>query len=218
MLFRSDSATYSGLLDWGLRMVVLLALPCAVALLVFPTALVSVLFHYGAFDALAVQKTSTALMGYGVGLMGLVGVKILAPGFYARQDIRTPVKIAIVVLVLTQLMNLVLVPVLGHAGLALSIGLGALINATWLFVGLRRNGSYTPAPGWGVFALRVVFATALLGALLAWGAQAIDWVGLRAQPWVRIGWVAAFLGSSALLYFGALAATGLRLREFVRRG
>ncbi len=215
---KGDATTYSGLLDWGLRMVVLLALPCAVALLVFPTALVTVLFHYGAFDAFAVQKTSTALMGYGVGLMGLVGVKILAPGFYARQDIRTPVKIAVVVLVLTQLMNLLLVPMFGHAGLALSIGLGALINATWLFFGLRRNGSYTPAPGWGVFALRVVFATALLGALLAWGAHTIDWVGLRAQPWVRIGWVAAFLGGSALLYFGALAATGLRLREFVRRG
>jgi putative peptidoglycan lipid II flippase len=215
---KGDAATYSGLLDWGLRMVVLLALPCAVALLVFPQALVAVLFHYGAFDALALQKTTTALMGYGVGLMGLVGVKILAPGFYARQDIRTPVKIAVVVLVLTQLMNLMLVPWLGHAGLALSIGLGALINATWLFVGLRRNGSYTPLPGWGVFVLRVLLATTLLGALLAWGAQAIDWVGLRAQPWVRIGWVAAFLGGAALLYFGALAATGLRLREFIRRG
>ncbi|KNZ33029.1 MAG: membrane protein [Methylibium sp. NZG] len=215
---QGDAATYSGLLDWGLRLVLLLALPCAVALMVFPTALVAVLFHYGAFDALALQKTATALMGYGVGLMGLVGVKILAPGFYARQDIRTPVKIAIVVLVLTQLMNLALVPVLGHAGLALSIGLGALVNAGWLFVGLRRNGAYTPLPGWGAFALRVLFATALLGALLAWGAQALDWVGLRTQPWVRIGWVAAFLGGSALLYFGALAATGLRLREFVRRG
>ena len=215
---KGDAATYSGLLDWGLRMVVLLALPCAVALLVFPTALVAVLFHYGAFDAVALQKTATALMGYGVGLMGLVGVKILAPGFYARQDIRTPVKIAVAVLVLTQLMNLALVPWLGHAGLALSIGLAALVNAGWLFVGLRRNGAYTPSPGWGVFALRVLLATVLLGALLAWGAQAVDWIGLRERPWVRIGWVVALLGGSALLYFGALAATGLKLREFVRRG
>ena len=215
---KGDAATYSGLLDWGLRMVVLLALPCAVALVVFPKALVAVLFHYGAFDALALQKTTTALMGYGVGLMGLVGVKILAPGFYARQDIRTPVKIAVVVLVLTQLMNLVLVPVLGHAGLALSIGLGALINATWLFLGLRRSGAYTPLPGWGMFAARVLLASALLGTLLAWGAHAVDWVGLREQPWLRIGWVAVFLGASALLYFGTLAATGLKLRQFVRRG
>jgi putative peptidoglycan lipid II flippase len=215
---QGDAVTYSGLLDWGLRMVVLLALPCAVALVVFPKALVAVLFHYGAFDALALQKTTTALMGYGVGLMGLVGVKILAPGFYARQDIRTPVTIAVVVLGLTQLMNLVLVPVFGHAGLALSIGLGALVNAGWLFVGLRRSGAYTPLPGWGMFAFRVLLASTLLGALLAWGATAVDWVGLRDRPWVRIGWVAAFLGGSALLYFGTLAATGMKLRQFVRRG
>ena len=127
-------------------------------------------------------------------------------------------KIAVAVLVLTQLMNLALVPWLGHAGLALSIGLAALVNAGWLFVGLRRNGAYTPSPGWGVFALRVLLATVLLGALLAWGAQAVDWIGLRERPWVRIGWVVALLGGSALLYFGALAATGLKLREFVRRG
>ena len=215
---KGDAVTYSGLLDWGLRMVVLLALPCAVALVVFPQALVAVLFHYGAFSDVAVQKTTTALMGYGVGLMGLVGVKILAPGFYARQDIRTPVKIAVVVLVLTQLMNLALVPLLGHAGLALSIGLGALINATWLFVGLRRSGAYAPLPGWGVFALRVLLASALLGALLAWGAHKVDWIGLREQPWRRIGWLAAYLGGAALLYFGTLAATGLKLRQFVRRG
>ena len=215
---KGDSTTYSGLLDWGLRMVLLLALPCAVALVVFPKALVAVLFHYGAFNELALQKTTTALMGYGVGLMGLVGVKILAPGFYARQDIRTPVKIALAVLALTQLMNLVFVPLLGHAGLALSIGLGALINATWLFAGLRRSGAYRPLPGWGVFTLRVVLASVLLGALLGWGAQTIDWVGLREHPWVRIGWVTAFLGGAALLYFGTLAATGLKLRQFGRRG
>jgi putative peptidoglycan lipid II flippase len=215
---KNDAATYSGLLDWGLRLVLLLALPCAVALVVFPEALVAVLFHYGHFDDLALRQTTTALMGYGVGLMGLVGIKILAPGFYARQDIRTPVKIAVAVLVLTQLMNLALVPLLGHAGLALSIGLGALVNATWLFVGLRRCNAYTPLPGWGVFALRVFMASALLGALLAWGAHTVDWVGLRAHPWTRIGWLSAYLGGAAVLYFATLLATGLNLRQFIRRG
>ena len=212
-----DGRNYSGLLDWGLRLVVLLALPCAVALVVFPKALVAVLFHHGAFDDLAVRMTSLALMGYGVGLMGLVGVKILAPGFYARQDIRTPVKIAVAVLVLTQLMNLLFVPFLGHAGLALSIGLGALVNATWLFVGLRRSGAYTPLPGWRAFMLRVLLASALLGVLLAWGAHSVDWIGLRGQTWTRIGWLSVYLGGAALLYFGTLAATGLKLRQFVRR-
>ncbi len=213
-----DSARYSGLLDWGLRLTLMLALPCAVALLLFAQPMVAVLFHRGAFQASDVQHTVTALMGYGVGLMGLVGVKILAPGFYARQDIRTPVRIAIVVLILTQLMNLVTVPFLGHAGLALSIGLGALINAGWLLVGLRRSGGYEPEPGWWSFAWRVLFATALLGAVLAGAARAVDWLALQTHPWQRAGWLALSLGAAALVYFTALLACGVRLRQFAQRG
>jgi putative peptidoglycan lipid II flippase len=213
---RGDDAHYAGLLDWGLRLVLLLALPCAVALLLFAKPLVAVLYHYGAFSARDVGQTVTALMGYGVGLMGLVGVKILAPGFYARQDIRTPVKIAVVVLIAVQAMNLVFVPWLGHAGLALSIGLGALVNAAWLFAGLRKRGLYRPSPGWGGFALRVLLATVALGALLWWADRRIDWLG--SAGFVRAGWVAAVLGAAAALYFGVLLLCGLRPRQFMRRG
>lgn len=215
---RGDTVAYSGLLDWGLRLVLMLALPCAVALVVFPQALVSVLFHRGAFTADDVYQTVRALQGYGVGLMGLIAIKILAPGFYARQDIRTPVRIAVVVLVLTQVLNAVFwffVPSLGHAGLALSIGIGALVNALWLFVGLRRSGAYTPSPGWGPFALRVAVATGLLTALLWWGARHVDWIGL--PGWTRVGWLTALLAGAAVLYFGSLMAMGLKLRQFVRR-
>jgi putative peptidoglycan lipid II flippase len=215
---RKDAQAYSGLLDWGLRLVLMLALPCSVALLVFPNALLAVLLQRGAFDAAAVQQTATALMGYGVGLLGLVGVKILAPGFYARQDLRTPVKIAIAVLVLTQVMNAIFVPFLGHAGLALSISLGAMINATWLFIGLRRVGAYTPEPGWGGFSLRVFAATALLGGLLFWAERSVDWVGLVDHQAQRIGWLALCLGGAAALYFGALRVSGLKLQQFMRRG
>jgi putative peptidoglycan lipid II flippase len=213
---RGDTAQYAGLLDWGLRLVLLLALPCAVALLVFPQPLVAVLYHYGAFTPRDVAQTVTALMGYGVGLMGLIAVKILAPGFYAQQDIRTPVKIAIVVLIAVQAMNVVFVPWLGHAGLALSIGLGALVNATWLFVGLRRRGAYTPSPGWGGFALRVLAATLALGGVLAWAARHIDWIG-TAGP-LRAALLAAVLAGAAALYFAVLFALGLRPRQFMRRG
>ena len=215
---RNDAQAYSGLLDWGLRLVLMLALPCAVALLVFPKALLAVLLQRGAFDAAAVQQTANALMGYGVGLMGLVGVKILAPGFYARQDTRTPVKIAIVVLVLTQLLNLVFVPWFGNAGLALSVSLGAMVNALWLFIGLRRVGAYTPEPGWRGFAARVFVASALLGALLFWAERRIDWVGLVNHQGQRIGWLVLCLGGAALLYFGTLLASGLKLQQFMRRG
>jgi putative peptidoglycan lipid II flippase len=213
---RGDAAQYAGLLDWGLRLVLLMALPCAVALIVFPQPLVAVLYHYGAFTPRDVAQTVTALMGYGVGLMGLIAVKILAPGFYARQDIRTPVKIAVVVLMAVQAMNLVFVPWLGHAGLALSIGLGALVNATWLFFGLRRRGAYTPSPGWGGFALRVLVATAALGGLLGWAARHIDWIGI-AGP-LRAALLAAVLAGAATLYFAVLFALGLRPRQFMRRG
>lgn len=213
-----DAARYSALLDWGLRLTLMLALPCAVALLVFAEPMVAVLFHRGAFQAIDVHNTVTALMGYGVGLMGLAGVKILAPGFYARQDVRTPVRIAIVVLILTQLMNLATVPWLGHAGLALSIGLAALINAAWLLIGLRRCGAYRPEPGWAGLALRVVIATALLGAVLVVAARRVDWIGLQSAPWERAGWLGLSLGGAALLYFSALALGGIRIEQFAQRG
>ena len=215
---RNDVPGYSGLLDWGLRLALVLALPCSVALLVFPDALLATLFHRGAFTAEAVRQSALALMGYGAGLLGIIGVKILAPGFYARQDMRTPVRIAVTVLILTQCLNLLFVPYLRHAGLALSIGLGAVVNAAWLFIGLRRAGWYTPAPGWLGFGLRVLVATALLGGLLGWGAHAFDWIALGAHEGRRIGLMAAFLGGAALLYFAVLAAMGIRLRHFMRRG
>jgi putative peptidoglycan lipid II flippase len=216
---RGDAAAYSGLLDWGLRVVLVMALPCAVALVLFPTPLLAVLFHYGAFTSADLAQTARALTGYGVGLMGLVGVKVLAPGFFARQDTRTPVKIAVVVLVVTQLLNALFVGVLGlgHAGLALSIGLGALVNAGWLLLGLRRRGVYTPAPGWGGFVLKVLVASALLGLLLWWANQALDWAALRATPGLRVAWLAGVLAASAVLYFGLLAALGLHPRQFMRR-
>jgi putative peptidoglycan lipid II flippase len=214
---KGDTERYSALLDWGLRLVVLLALPCALALLVFPQPLVAILYHYGAFTAEDVRQTVIALMGYGAGLMGLVAIKVLAPGFYAKQDIRTPVRIAITVLVLTQGLNVVFVPWLGHAGLALSIGLAALVNATWLLIGLRQRGSYQPSPGWLGFGLRVVAGCAVMAAGLAWAAQAIDWIGLRAQPGVRVAVLAGVLAAAAGVYFGVLRLAGLDLRQFARR-
>jgi len=158
-----------------------------------------------------------AVMGYGVGLMGIVGVKVLAPGFYARQDLRTPVRIAVMVLIATQLMNLAFVPLLGHAALALSIGLGALLNAGWLLRGLLKLGVYRPVPGWGGFAARVGLACVALGGALAWAARAIDWIGLQAHPLQRAGLMAGVLGGVALLYFGVLGALGLKLRQFARK-
>lgn len=212
-----DADRYSAMLDWGLRLVVLLAVPCAIALLTFAQPLVAALFHYGAFTARDVQMTSWALMGWGVGLLGIVAVKVLAPAYYASQDIRTPVRIAVAVLVFTQLLNLMLVPQLQHAALALSIGIGALVNALWLLLGLLRRGSYRPLPGWGRFALQVVAAAALLTIFLLWASDAWDWTRLQGQPWLRIGLLAGLILGAALVYLGAVWAAGLRFRQFLRR-
>lgn len=212
-----DPDRYSGMLDWGLRLVVLLSVPSAVALLVFSQPIVATLFHYGAFQDNDVRQVSLALAGYGLGLLGLVAIKVLAPGFYASRDMRTPVRIAIVVLVLTQLLNIALVPWLKHAGLALSIGLGALVNAGWLLVGLKRRGSYRPTPGWGMFCLQVLAGTALLAVFLTWAAHAFPWVQWRAQPWLRAGALGGLLAAGAAIYFLALVIAGVKLRQFVTR-
>jgi putative peptidoglycan lipid II flippase len=214
---KGDQLEYAAMLDWGLRLVVLLALPCAAALLTFSQPLVSVLYHYGAFTDHDVRQTTLALTGYGVGLLGLVAIKVLAPGYYASQDIKTPVKIAVVVLCFTQALNVVLVPYLAHAGLALSIGLGALLNALWLLVGLVKKGSYKPLPGWGMFGAKVLVATLLLAGFLFVVTQQFDWLAGRQQVWVRLGVMALVLAVSFTLYFGSLRLSGLRLKSFVRR-
>jgi putative peptidoglycan lipid II flippase len=206
---------YSALLDWGLKWVLLLCTPFALALLLFAKPLVSVLYHYGAFRAQDVEQTALALTGYGVGLMGLVAIKVLAPGFYAAQDTRTPVRIAIGVLVFTQLMNLVLVPTLAQAGLALSIGLGAMLNAACLWYFLNRSGRYTPQAGWPRLVWQVALASAVVGVFLFWCAHHWDWVALKELPLQRVILMAGVLGFCALLYAGVLALLGLKVRALM---
>ena len=213
---RNDGVEYSAMLDWGLRLVVLLAVPAALGLGLFAKPLVAVLYHYGAFSDSDVQRVALALANYGVGLVGLVAIKVLAPGFYAHHDTRTPMRIGVAVLIFTQLMNIILVPLLQHAALTLTISLGALLNALWLLIGLRRRGSYQPLPGWGAFSIRVMLASALMGAALWWLSGHVAWIALRSQPWLRIGLLAAALAGAALIYFGALLASGLKLRAMLR--
>jgi putative peptidoglycan lipid II flippase len=212
-----DAQAYSGMLDWGLRMVVLLALPCAVALLVFAEPLVAVLYHYGRFSPHDAAQTVRALQGYGVGLLGLIAIKVLAPGFYARQDVRTPVRIAVVVLVITQGLNAAFVPWLGHAGLALSIGLAAMINAAWLLIGLLRAGAYRPSAGWRWFLLRVLLACGVLAGGLELANRHLDWLALQAMPWARASWLGLIVAAAAAVYFSALRLLGLRWWAFMRR-
>jgi putative peptidoglycan lipid II flippase len=205
---------YARLLDWGLRLIFLLALPAAVGLGLLAEGIVSVLFQGREFTAVDVHQTAVAVVGYAIGLLGLIAVKILAPGFYAQKDIRTPVKIAVTVLIATQVANLVLVPLFAHAGLALSVSLGACANALALFIGLKRRGVYSPRTGWSGFLLRLAIALLVLAAAL-WLAQLrIDWTALQATPWWRAGLLAVIITAGAAIYFAALLAMGFRLNDF----
>jgi putative peptidoglycan lipid II flippase len=210
-----DTAEYSALLDWGLRLTFLLALPAALGLATLALPMIATLFNHGQFTADAAANSARPLVAYSTCLVGIILVKILAPAFYARQDIRTPVRIAVGVLIATQLMNLVFVPHFKVAGLALSIGLGACLNAGFLYWGLRRRAIYTPAPGWPVFYLKLAIALALMGAVAVMGAAQVDWLG-RTPSWQRVIALAAVIGACAAAYFGALFALGFRLRDFKR--
>ncbi len=212
-----DQDKYSGLLDWGLRLVVVSSVPSALALLIFAKPLVATLFHYGAFTDRDVVQVSLALACYGVGLLGLVAIKVLASGFFAAQDTRTPMLIALAVLVITQVLNYFLVPIFQHAALTLSISIGALVNALWLLVGLIRRGSYQPLPGWGLFVLQVVAASALLALFLMWAGHAVPWIELKSDGFKRIGALALAVTAGAAIYFIALWAAGLKLRALLRR-
>jgi putative peptidoglycan lipid II flippase len=185
------------MLDWGLRIVVLLAVPCAVALLTFAKPLVATLFHYGKLADSDVGQIAVALAGYGAGLLGLVAIKVLAPGYYASQDIRTPVKIAIVVLVITQLLNACWCRSSTTRGWPCRSAWG-LVNALWLLIGLVRRG-YQPQPGWSRFALQVVAASALLAVLLP-GAR-ITLTGWPARPQRPAGAVVAGADGGAAVVF-----------------
>ena len=213
----ANHAEYSRLLDWGLRMTVLLALPAAAALAVLALPLIATLFQYGRFGAEDAAMTRQALVAYSAGLLGLILVKILAPGFYARQDVKTPVKIGLWTLVLTQAMNFAFVGVLKHAGLALAIGLGACLNAALLYVSLRRKNIFEPQPGWPAFLLKVAASVAFMAVVLFTTMGEASW-WLDAAWSQRVAATAGLVILGAATYAGCLLAFGLRLRDFARQG
>jgi putative peptidoglycan lipid II flippase len=209
---------YSKLLDWGLRLCLLLALPSAIALAIISEPLIASLFQYGKFTAEDTLMTQRALIAYSLGLVGIILVKILAPAFYAQQNIKTPVRIGLVTLLATQAMNVLFVFVipLAHAGLALAIGLAACLNAALLYWQLRKRDMFQPQPGWALFAGKLLLALLAMAAALlvvmqqlpAWGDSSMLWRLLRLGMLVGVGLAA---------YFAVLAMLGFRVRHFSRR-
>lgn len=209
---------YSRLLDWGLRLCCLLVLPCALALALLAEPLTVSLFQYGQFSGHDAQMTQRALMAYSVGLLGLILIKVLAPGFYARQNIRTPVRIAMFTLAMTQVMNVLFVFVipLAHAGLALAIGLAACLNAGLLYWRLRAHDLFQPQPGWGRFLAKLVLAVLAMVAVLL-GVMQVMPAWDQGGMLLRFARLGVLVGAGVIAYFGMLAVLGFRVRDFARR-
>jgi putative peptidoglycan lipid II flippase len=206
---------YSRLLDWGLRVTLILALPAAAALAVLAIPLIATLFQYGRFSAEDAWMTRQALVAYSVGLVGMILVKILAPGFYARQNVVTPVKIGVATLIATQAMNLAFIGPLKHAGLALAIGLGACLNAGLLYRYLRAHRIFTPQSGWGSFSARTAVAVAVMALVLHYAMGSADW-WLAAGGQAKLGALAGLVLLGAAAYGACLFTMGFRLHHFSR--
>ena len=210
---------FAATLDWSLRWVWLVILPAAVGLFVLAGPLLVTLFQRGAFTAGDAVMARLSLMAYAFGILGFALVKVLAPGFYARQDTRTPVRIGIIALCSNMALNVVfVVPWLwsgqpgAHAGLALATSVAAFINAGLLYLGLKRAGVLWMQPGWWPFLARVVVATAAMGVAVAWFAGSlVEWQAL--ETGARALRLAGVIGGGVVVYAAALAALGIRPRS-----
>ncbi|MEO1582503.1 MAG: murein biosynthesis integral membrane protein MurJ [Pseudomonadota bacterium] len=213
---RNDTDAFSATLDWSLRLVFLLALPATIGLALLAGPLVTTLFFGGAFTAFDVQMARASLWAFSGGLTAFITIKILAPGYFARQDTKTPVKAALVAMVVNFLGNLAFVALLTrwevaatHAGLAFSMTLSAVVNAGLLWIGLRRQGIVSVRPGWRPFLFRLLLANAALATFLLLGSPALDWwlAAELAQRLLRLGLLVV---GGVFAYFVSLAIVGLR--------
>ncbi len=205
---------FSRTLDWGLRLVLLLGLPAGIGLLLLAEPIMATLFQSAAFDAQDVVMAGRGLMAYSLGMVGFILIKVLAPAYFARQDTRTPVKIAVRALILNIVLNIALMLPLAHAGLALATTVSASVNAWLLYAGLRREGIYQPLPGWRTRFLRVSVACLLMGFSLWFGsALAGEWLELA--RWDKIWRLLSIIGAGAGVYLLALWGLGIRKRDFV---
>ncbi len=209
---RGAGHDFSHMLDWALRWVVVIATPAALALVLLAGPILTTLFQYGAFQAHDVEMARRSLMAYALGLLGFSFIKVLAPGFYARQDTRTPVRIGVVAMLTNMVLNLLLVFPLAHAGLALATSLSAFVNAGLLLRILLRSGVYRPLPGWGILLLRVGLAVLAMCLLLYWGSPGLAaWQARDALG--RAAWLGLWIGAGSATYLLCLPLLGLRPRH-----
>ena len=216
---RQSSEQFNRTLDWALKLVLLIALPAALGLFLMSAPLLATLFNYGEFDIEDTRMASLSLMAYALGLPAFIAIKVLAPGYYARQDTRTPVRIAIRSMVANMFLNvLFVVPMVvwsiegPHMGLALATSASAYMNAGLLYRGLRKQGIYSPLPGWGKLAAQMLIANLAMSSFLLYFLPPLS-TWNQWQLMDRIPYLLGFVMIAMVLYCLALLASGLRTRH-----
>ncbi len=206
---QASKESFAHTLDWALRWSCLIGAPAAVGLAILAGPILTTLFQYGEFSSYDVAMTSRSLIAYSFGLLPFILVKILAPGFYARQDTQTPVRIAIIAMLANIVLNLILIFPLAHAGLALATSLSAWLNASLLFFILRRQGIYYPQPGWPLLSLRIIAANTIMAVILWWLTPAlITW--LNWDILARTSHILLLVSVAVAVYITALFIMGIR--------
>nr|WP_206171895.1 murein biosynthesis integral membrane protein MurJ [Thiorhodococcus mannitoliphagus] len=203
---------FSRTLDWALRWALLLGTPAALGLLALAEPIMATLFVSDAFVTRDVVMAAQSLMAYAPGVIAFMAIKILVPGYYARQDMHSPVRIALVSIGVGLLLNLLLMLPMGHAGLALATTIAATTNAGLLLRGLMNSGVYAPEQGWTPLLIKVLAASLLMStALLVLPGPATDWIALNtgARALRLLGWITA----GATLYVLTLTLFGVRRRD-----
>ena len=213
----ADKSTkeFASMLDWALRMVLLIAIPAILALVLLSQPLIITLFQGQNFSVDDVTKVTSSLQAYTLGLVAFMAIKIFAPGYYSRQDTKTPVRIGIIAMVANMVMNILLVFVFdfAHTGLALATSLAAMLNAGLLLRGLIKQGVFQFQSGWALFLARMMFANIVMCAFLWFVAG--DWqLWLDWGIWQRILEMSILTIGGFLLYAGSLFAAGMRLQHF----
>ena len=212
-----DGAAFSNLMDWSLRWVIVISVPSAVGLVVLAKPILITLFHYGAFNSYDVEMTALALMAFALGLPGFILAKVLAPGFFARQDTLTPARIAGIAFIINIILSLSLVYSLKHTGLALAISIAAFINAGLLFKALRQKNIYRPGAGWGLFHFRVIIASIIMGLGLFFGlTESGLWIEM--PVFTRIWNLSLWILAGILIYASSLWLLGLRPAALLKHG
>jgi putative peptidoglycan lipid II flippase len=206
---------FSQALDWALKFVLIIALPAVIGLMMLAGPIISTLlqFKYGQFSEFDVLMVRRSLWGFIVGIPAFMLVKVLASGFYSRQNIKTPVKIAVIAMLSNVILAMILIFPLKHAGLALATSLTSTLNAGLLFWRIRRDNHYHPGDGWKMFWFRLFFANVVL-TLFLWVATANLTVWFSWSSLIRLWHLAILCTSAILLYFSCLWLSGMRLREF----